>query len=107
VFPQKSHAKFLASAHLIDASINSFNSLGSLIRKENYRNKITSLNNPASAELGFNLEIEIQAALKPILEKATPLELYNHSKYPYTAALFGEVNEIEINGKMQLIYPNQ
>jgi ABC-type Fe3+/spermidine/putrescine transport system ATPase subunit len=42
-----------------------------------------------------------------ILEKATPLELYNHSKYPYTAALFGEVNEIEINGKMQLIYPNQ
>jgi len=42
-----------------------------------------------------------------ILEKATPLELYNHPKYPYTAALFGEVNEIEINGKMQLIYPNQ
>jgi ABC-type Fe3+/spermidine/putrescine transport system ATPase subunit len=42
-----------------------------------------------------------------ILEKATPLELYNHPNYPYTAALFGEVNEIEINGKMQLIYPNQ
>ena len=33
--------------------------------------------------------------------------LYNHPNYPYTAALFGEVNEIEINGKMQLIYPNQ
>lgn len=42
-----------------------------------------------------------------ILEKATPLELYSQPKYPYTAALFGEVNEIEINGKMQLIYPNQ
>jgi ABC-type Fe3+/spermidine/putrescine transport system ATPase subunit len=42
-----------------------------------------------------------------ILEKATPLELYNHPKSQYTAALFGEVNEIEINGKMQLIYPNQ
>ncbi|WP_396160443.1 ABC transporter ATP-binding protein [Flavobacterium sp.] len=42
-----------------------------------------------------------------ILEKATPLELYNHPKYPYTAALFGEVNEIKIHGKMQLIYPNQ
>ena len=42
-----------------------------------------------------------------ILEKATPFELYNHPKYPYTAALFGEVNEIEINGKMQLIYYNQ
>jgi ABC-type Fe3+/spermidine/putrescine transport system ATPase subunit len=42
-----------------------------------------------------------------ILEKATPLELYNHPKYPYTAALFGVVNEIKIHGKMQLIYPNQ
>lgn len=42
-----------------------------------------------------------------ILEKAPPFELYNHPKSQYTAALFGEVNEIEINGKMQLIYPNQ
>ena len=42
-----------------------------------------------------------------ILEKATPFELYYHPKYLYTAALFGEVNEIEINGKTQLIYPNQ
>ncbi len=42
-----------------------------------------------------------------ILEKATPFELYNHPKFHYTAALFGEVNEIEINGKTQLIYPNQ
>lgn len=42
-----------------------------------------------------------------ILEKGTPLELYNHPKYLYTASLFDEVNEIEINGKIQLIYPNQ
>ena len=42
-----------------------------------------------------------------ILEKATPFELYNHPKFHYTAALFGEVNEIEINGKTQLVYPNQ
>lgn len=42
-----------------------------------------------------------------ILEKATPFELYNHPKFYYTAALFGEVNEIEIKGKTQLIYPNQ
>lgn len=42
-----------------------------------------------------------------ILEKATPFELYNHPKSQYTAALFGEVNEIEIHGKKQLIYPNQ
>jgi len=70
VLPPNSHTKFVASAHLIDASINSLNSLGSLIRKENYRNKITAFNNPASSEMGFNLEIEIQAALKPILDKA-------------------------------------
>lgn len=70
VLPQNSHTKFVASAHLMDASINSLNSLGSLIRKENYRNKITAFNNPASSEMGFNLEIEIQAALKPILDKA-------------------------------------
>ena len=42
-----------------------------------------------------------------ILEKATPFELYNHPKFYYTAALFGEVNEIEIKGKTHLIYPNQ
>jgi iron(III) transport system ATP-binding protein len=42
-----------------------------------------------------------------VLEKATPYELYNHPKYQYTAALFGDVNEMEINGKTRLIYPNQ
>lgn len=44
---------------------------------------------------------------KTILEKATPKELYFHPKYKYTAALFGDVNEIEIDGKLQLVYPNQ
>ena len=42
-----------------------------------------------------------------ILEKAPPFELYIHPKFNYTAALFGEINEIEINGKIQLLYPNQ
>ena len=42
-----------------------------------------------------------------ILENATPFELYNYPKFHYTAALFGEINEIEINGKIQLLYPNQ
>jgi ABC-type nitrate/sulfonate/bicarbonate transport system ATPase subunit len=42
-----------------------------------------------------------------ILVKTTPLKLYNSPNSYYTAALFGEVNEIEINGKKQLIYPNQ
>ena len=44
---------------------------------------------------------------KTILEKAKPKELYFHPKHKYTAALFGEVNEIEIDAKMQLVYPNQ
>lgn len=44
---------------------------------------------------------------KTILEKAVPKELYFHPKHKYTAALFGEINEIEIDGKLQLIYPNQ
>ena len=44
---------------------------------------------------------------KTILEKATPKELYFLPKHKYTAALFGEVNEIEIDGKLQLIYPHQ
>ena len=44
---------------------------------------------------------------KTILEKATPKDLYFHPKHKYTAALFGEVNEIEIDGKLQLIYPHQ
>ena len=44
---------------------------------------------------------------KTILEKATPKELYFHPKHKYTAALFGEVNEMEMNGKTQLIYPHQ
>jgi len=44
---------------------------------------------------------------KTILEKATPKDLYFNPKHKYTAALFGEVNEIGINGKLQLIYPHQ
>ena len=33
--------------------------------------------------------------------------MYFNPKHKYTAALFGEVNEIEIDGKLQLVYPNQ
>ncbi|MCP9753031.1 hypothetical protein EGI32_18930 [Ferruginibacter sp. HRS2-29] len=62
--------QFLATARLIDAAINSINSLNSLIKKESYRNKVTAFNNPASSELGFSLQAEIQNALKPLLDKA-------------------------------------
>jgi ABC-type Fe3+/spermidine/putrescine transport system ATPase subunit len=44
---------------------------------------------------------------KTILEKASPKELYFNPKHKYTAALFGDVNEIEFDGKLQLVYPNQ
>jgi hypothetical protein len=61
---------FMQTAALLDAALTSLNSLQSLVRKDNYRNRIGALNNPASAELGFSLEAEIQAALRPILSKA-------------------------------------
>lgn len=56
--------------------------------------------------LSFSDEV-IVLKNKTILEKASPTELYNHPKHKYTAALFGDVNEIEIEGKVQLVYPNQ
>jgi hypothetical protein len=62
--------QFSATADFLDAAINSINSFNSLIKKENYRIKITSFNNPTSSDMGFNLENEIQTALKPLLAKA-------------------------------------
>lgn len=62
--------QFMATCDFLDAAINSQNSFTSLIKKENYRIKITSFNNPTSSDMGFNLENEIQSALKPLLAKA-------------------------------------
>jgi ABC-type sulfate/molybdate transport systems ATPase subunit len=42
-----------------------------------------------------------------IIEKGSPNDLYSNPKDKYIASLFGDVNEIEINGKLQLIYPHQ
>ena len=61
--------QFIATSNLIDAALNSLNSINGLVKKENYRNKITSFNNPANAEMGFSLENEIRFAMKPILDK--------------------------------------
>lgn len=61
--------RFINIAMFLDVAISSANNLQSLITKESYRNKIVSLNNPAGNELGFNLEIEIQNSLKPLLQK--------------------------------------
>ena len=60
----------LSIAYYIESANNSVNSLNGLLKKDNYRNKITSLNNPANNELGFSLKNEILDALKPLLAKA-------------------------------------
>ena len=42
-----------------------------------------------------------------IIEKGNPKTIYDKPKTKYIASLFGDVNEIEIDGKLELIYPNQ
>ena len=59
----------LSIAYFIESANNSVNSLNSLLKKDNYRNKITTLNNPTNNELGFSLKNEILSALKPLLDK--------------------------------------
>jgi hypothetical protein len=67
---QKLIIQYKAAIEFSDAAINSIAALNSLIKKENYRNKISSFNNPTSSDMGFNLQLEINTALKPLLEKA-------------------------------------
>lgn len=71
VIPVKKDIKagILSIAYYIESANNSVNSINSLLKKDNYRNKITSLNNPTNNELGFSLKGEITNALKPILDK--------------------------------------
>lgn len=63
-------ATVLSVAYFVESANNSVNSLNSLLKKDNYRNKITTLNNPTNIELGFSLKNEILHALKPMLDKA-------------------------------------
>lgn len=42
-----------------------------------------------------------------IIEKGSATYLYENPKNKYVASLFGDVNEIEIEGKLQLVYPHQ
>src|SRR5688572_16887930 len=63
-------AGILSIAYYTESANNSVNSLNSLLRKDSYRNKITTLNNPTNNELGFSLKNEILTALKPLLDKA-------------------------------------
>ncbi len=60
----------LSVSYFIESANNSINSLNGLLKKDNYRNKITTLNNPVNNELGFSLKAEILTALKPLLDKS-------------------------------------
>lgn len=42
-----------------------------------------------------------------IIAEGNPKGIYNKPKNSYIASLFGDVNEIEIDGRTELIYPNQ
>ncbi len=42
-----------------------------------------------------------------LIEEGNPESIYNYPKNIYIASLFGDVNEIEIDGKIELIYPDQ
>ena len=42
-----------------------------------------------------------------IIEQGSSSDLYFNPKNKYIASLFGDVNEIEIDGKSQLVYPHQ
>ena len=42
-----------------------------------------------------------------IIDKGIPKTIYDNPKSKYTASLFGDVNEIVINGKVEFIYPHQ
>jgi len=42
-----------------------------------------------------------------VIEQGSPKEVYHHPKNNYIASLFGDVNELEIEGKMQLVFPHQ
>ncbi len=62
--------KYYNANQFVDAAYNSIMALNSLVKKENYRNKVAAFNNPANTDLGFNLNNEIHIALKPLMEKA-------------------------------------
>ena len=42
-----------------------------------------------------------------LIEEGNPKSIYDNPKTKYIASLFGDVNELEIGGKIEFIYPNQ
>ena len=60
----------------------------------------------SSDVLAFADEVLVMKEGK-IIDEGNPKLIYNNRKSRYIASLFGDVNEIEIDGKLHLIYPNQ
>lgn len=56
--------------------------------------------------LAFADEVAIMREGK-IIESGIPKFIYENPKNNYVASLFGDVNEIEISGKLQFVYPHQ
>lgn len=66
--------KIVSTAFFLDAANTSLTSLSTAIKNVDYRNKIASLNNPTSNELGFNLETELVNSLQPLLDKSKNID---------------------------------
>lgn len=60
----------------------------------------------SSDVLSFADEVLVMKEGK-IIEEGNPKAIYESPKSSYIASLFGDVNEIEIDGKTQFIYPHQ
>ena len=56
--------------------------------------------------LAFADEVAVMREGK-IVESGIPKFIYENPKDNYVASLFGDVNEIEISGKLQFVYPHQ
>ena len=71
-------------------------------------NQITTIfaTHDSSDVLSFADEVIVMEEGK-IIDEGNPKLIYNSPKSRYIASLFGDVNEIKIEGKLQLIYPNQ
>lgn len=60
----------------------------------------------SSDVLSFADEVLVLKAGK-IIAEGSPKGIYQNPETKYVASLFGDVNEIEIDGKLRFIYPNQ
>ncbi len=96
--------QFAATVDFVDAAISSISSFISLIKKENYRTKIISFNNPTSSDIGFSLENEIQTALKPMLAKAKNTNINKFSSV-VSSLLSTQNKTIGVKSALNLVNP--